>query len=671
MRILLAFLATLPLWAQTPAATPAQTPAAPTAAQAPTPAPAATAAENPVPATEPWLTGSIDLGNRWLTGPQGSLATYRSIINLGEGPRLFGLNFTIVDPKRRLFDRLDARGSGWGDPYNTAHIEVQKSSVYDFNFDYRKIAYFNALPSFANPLAPNGIDEQSFDIHRRILEGSLDLRPGKRIIPYLDFSHNSEFGHGIATWLQDAANEYAVPIIPRESTNNYRGGVRFEYNKFHVTLEQGGTTFKDDERASDNFFNPGDRGSSFLGQNLALTNLQQVYGIRGDSIYSRGLFTATPTSWLSVSGQFMFSQPRIDVNYADLASGNLALASSLLFYTTETGLATGSAKQPHVSGNAGFELRPWKRIRIVESWMTDRYHDAALGLFTQVLTPAGTSTLASNSTSIPNEQVVNFNQEQIDLMYDATTQVTLRGGWRYVWGDATVLAGQLSQSGNFASGTLKRQVGLGGITYRPWSKLQLNLDYEGSSSDHVYFRTSLNDYQKGRARARYQATGSLSLQANFTVLDNQNPSPAIRYDFRTRDNSLAVYWSPNGGKRFSITGEYDRYTLRSDIGYLDLPFLTPAVSNYRENAHIASSSADVVLPGYGGMSPKLTFGGSLFVSSLSRPTRFYEPMGRLSLPLRKNISLYAEWQWYGMGEPSFFYEGFRTHAFITGLRLSR
>ena len=38
------------------------------------------------------------------------------------------------------------------------------------------------------------------------------------------------------------------PLHCRDSTDNYRGGVRFELNRFHVTLEQGGTTFKEDDR---------------------------------------------------------------------------------------------------------------------------------------------------------------------------------------------------------------------------------------------------------------------------------------------------------------------------------------------------------------------------------------------------------------------------------------
>jgi hypothetical protein len=256
-------------------------------------------------------------------------------------------------------------------------------------------------------------------------------------------------------------------------------------------------------------------------------------------------------------------------------------------------------------------------------------------------------------------------------MYDLNSKITLRGGWRYAWGDATVPAGSLSQSGNFASGSLHRQVGLGGATLRPWEKLSVNLDYEGSSSDHVYFRTSLNDYKKARAQARYQATASLALQANFTVLNNENPAPGIRYDFQSRDSSLAVYWTPAGGKRFRFTGEYDRYTLRSDISYLSLPFLTTAVSTYRENAHIASASIDVALPGYHGIDPRLTVGGSVFVSSLSRPTQFFEPLTRLSIPLNRHLSWNTEWRWYGMGEPSYVFEGFRTHVFTTGLRISR
>ena len=686
MRYLLALILIVPALAQQPAppAKPdAQLPAATTPAPAATaPAPAATEGktESPVPApAENWLAGSIDFGYRWVSDA-GNFQAYRSVVNLGEGPKLTGIDFTILDPKKRLFDRLDARafGSG-GDPYSTAHLNARKLGIYDFNFDYRNIAYFNALPSYSNPLAPKGFDEQAFDTRRRNTSFSLDLRPGKTIIPYLAFDRNSGYGHGIETWVQDSNDEFAVPTLLRDSTNNYRGGVRMEWcNCVHVTLEVGGTTFKDDDLASASGTNFGDRTTSLQGQTLVLNSLQQAYGIRGSSIYTKALATASPFHWLNLYGQFLYSEPKVDVHYTDLAKGNFALLSQLLFYSSQTDLGTGAANQPHTSANFGFELRPFRRLRIVESWMTDRYHDTASPVagppLTAVLStspPALTSLGLGFLDTPPNyTQVVNYNQQQTDVLFDLTSKLTLRGGYRYVWGDATVLAGQVSQSGTLASGQLSRNVGLAGLTFRPSQKLSVNLDYEGASSDRIYFRTSLNDYYKLRARARYQVAASLMLQANFQVLNNQNPAAAIQYDFESRDNSLAVYWTPAGGKRITLTGEYDRSSLSSNINYLGL-FFSPAVSVYRENAHTASSAIDINLPGYAGLTPKFTAGGSLFISAGSRPSRYYQPLMRLSLPLQKHVYWNTEWKYYGYGEQFYLYEGFRAHVFMTGFRLTR
>ncbi len=672
MRYLLALLIMMPVWAQEQAAqapaAPAQAPAAQTAAA---PAKAEAQAQSPAPSTEEWFTGSIDFGYRWLTDVRGNFQTYRSVVDLGEGPKLFGLDFTLQDPKKRVFDRVHAWATTWGgDPYSTAHVDARKAGIYDFNFDYRNIAYFNALPSFANPSAPGGFDEQSFDLRRKMWNASIDLLPGKRIVPYLAFERSSGSGRGVATWVPDANNEYAVPTLLRDEMNNYRGGVRFEYNRFHVTLEQGGTTYKDDDQDYENVANRGDRTSPLLGQTLQLNNLRQVYGIRGDSIYERFLVTATPVSWLNLSGQFLYSQPKTDVHYFDASAGNFVALTSLLAYSGQNAAATGTAKQPHATGNAGFEMRPFRRFRILEAWTTDRYHDAGFGLLSQQILGLG-STGTPSVSSLATRQVVNYNQQEVDLFFDATSKLTIRGGYRYVWGDATVVAGQLSQSGNFASGTLQRHVAIAGVSFRPWEKLSANLEYEGASSDHVYFRTSLNDYNRVRARARYQLTGSLGVQANLTLLNNQNPAAGVHYDFQIRDNAFSVYWTPNGGKRMSVTGEYDRSTVHSNITYLSLPFLNSAISDYRENAHTATTLIDLVLPGYAGRTPRLTAGGSLFISNGSRPERFYEPVLKLSLPLEKHVSWNTEWRWYGLGEQFYLYEGFRTHVFMTGLRLTR
>jgi hypothetical protein len=693
MRLLLAFLITAAAFAQPPAP-PAKPPekAAPTpeaqagaAATAPAkaddqakpaePAAAPAAAASPAPTPgEQWITGSVDFGYRWVSDVGGSLPTYRSIVNLGSGPKLTGLDFTITDPKHRLFDRLDARANAWGgDPYNTAHIDVSKRGLYELRGDYRNISYFNELPSFANPRAPLGFNEQAFDTHRRSGYIDLQLFPGKHFLPYLVYERNSGYGHGVETWVEDSNNEYAVPMLLRDSTNNYRGGFRLEYNRWHVTLEEGGTTYKDDDQASFNGVNYGDRTTSLLGTTLILNTLTQTYGTRGSSTYSKVLATASPFSWLDLNGQFLYSLPKTDARYFDSATGNFVLLSSLLLYSGQYDIGTAGASGKHVLGNAGAEIRPFKRLKIIESFSSNRYDETGIGALTEqiLFTPGATYPALVSALSTP--QVVTDNRQQVEAIVDVTRKLTLRAGYRYEWGDATVRAGVLSQTGPLAYGALKRSVGLAGATIRPWQKLSLNVDYEGalqgSLASQSYFRTSLyNDY-KVRARAKYQVAASLWLQAVYNLLDNQDPTPGVQNDFRARDSSLALFWTPNGGKRVSVMAEYDRSTLRSSIDYLLLPFYVPSVSNYNENANTATTTIDLVLPAIGGIAPRISAGGSLFISSGSRATSYYQPLGRLSIPLQRHVQWNTEWRWYGFGETLYQYEGFRAHTLMTGLKL--
>lgn len=679
MRFLFALLLSMPLVAQDSNGQATQPPQPAQGAQPVEAAPSQAGAQaappgsptSPAPAGEPSLTGYIDFGYRFRTDVGGNFDAYRTVVNLFQGPRLFGTEFSLVDPKKRLFDRIDVRGSDWGgDPYNTAHVHAVKSGIYDFNFDYRDIAYFNFLPSFADPLLGTGVflDERSFQTRRRMSDFQLDLLPGRRIIPYVAYSRDSGSGNGITTFESDA-NSYPVANNMFDKTDDFRGGVRLEFNRFHATLEQGGTTLRDDQNAYTSTLGTGNSTALFLGQQLQLSGLQQAYGISGDSIYSRGLFTADPVSWLDLYGQFLYSQPETNVNYTQLNSGNFVLLSSLLFYSGEQALGYADAKQPHTTGNFGFELRPLKRVRILESWMTDRLHTAAAGLLTDmILAPPA----AAQTTPVPLASLLamNYNQQQTEIVVDVTRMLTLRGGYRYVWGNAEAPAPLLA-GGGMESSDLRQNVGLAGIGFRTGLKFSANLDYEGALTDRAYFRTSLYNYQKMRAQARYQVLPSLALQANFSLLDNQNPTPGINYDFMSRQNSVSLTWTPAGGKRVSILGEYTRSTLKSNLSYLIPQLLSPAVSLYRDNAHIANALVDVALPGYGGLTPRLAFGGSLFISSGSRPSSYYQPMARLSVPLHKNLSWNSEYYYYGYGELFYQFEGFRAHILQTGIRLSR
>jgi len=656
MRMWLAFVILCPLAAQETAPDPAGQ-----ATQAPQP----TAA--PVtPAPETTISGFLDVGYRWRSDVGGSLDTYRTVVNLGSGPRLMGLDLSFDSAVRRWFDHINVRAYNWGgDPYNTAHVDASRHDWYNFSFDYRNVAYFNFLPSYADPTIGQGIylDQRSFDSHRRMSDFELELMPGKWIVPYLAYSRDSGFGRGITDFVSDA-NEYPVADRPRDKTDNYRGGVRIELRKFHATLEQGGTKFKDDQDVFTSQTNLGNSPTSFFGEQLNLTNLAQTYGIRGDSIYSKVLLTADPFSWINVFGQFLYSRPDTTVNYSQFNTGQFVNLATLLLYTGEFDLVNAAAKQPHTSGTFGFELRPVKRLRVIESFMTDRLHNASFAaLNQQILTPA----MAAQITDFNDRLVTNYSQEQLDVLFDLTSKITARGGYRYEWGDGLTQGGLISGLPT-ETGELRRQVGLAGVSYRAGQKLWFNIDFEGASGDQAYFRTSLQNYERARVRARYQALNSLVISANFSVLNNQNPNPAVNYDFLSHDASISFAWSPKSGKRMSLVGEYTRATLRSDIDYIVPQTFQTAPSFYRDNAHEANAAMDLLVPGFGGYSPRLSVGGSLLVTSGSRPTEYYQPLIRLTTPTRKHLAWYGEWRWYGFGEPFYTYEAFRVHMLTVGLR---
>jgi hypothetical protein len=655
-------------------ASPTQAAAAqPAAAQPPTSAqPAATAQPKkeetpptpPPPAIESNFSGDIEFGERIIPNIGGSFNTYRSVVNLGEGPKLFGADATILNPNHRFFDRLDLHLTTIGDdPYQTAKVELWKRNVYRLTVDWRDMAYFNYLPSFANPFRSIGsiLDESSFDTHIHNTDARLDLFPGSRFVPYLAFGHNSQDGRGITSFVV-SQNNYPVATLYSDSTNNYRAGVDYNGARFHANLEQGGTTFKDDQGASDSIRNNGDLLNTFIGQRLFLGGLNEFYRVRGDSVYTRASFGANPVTWANISGQFVYAQPRVDVNYTENSSGNFYYPALIAFYTTGRDSLTGSAVMPHPSGNLNVELRHFKRIRIEEFWMTDRLHNASSDLLAQTL-------LFSTGAITPNTLATarleeSYNQQEVDVFFDATSKLTFRAGDRYVWGDAKLTAPAIVGA-PYESGHLSQNVGLFGINYRAAQKIRLNADYEVANSQDNYFLVSLRNYTKFRLRGSHDVSPSLRVAIDYSLLTNSNPNPGINYTFSSQAASLSVNWLPRGGKWFNALLDYTRSSVQSDIFYIVPQTRTPDTSLYHENAHTGTALVSVKW---------VSFGGSLFVSSGSRPTQYYQPLVKLSVPLHKHVYWNAEWRYYGFAEDGLsFYalEGFRSNQFMTSLRFTR
>ncbi len=666
MKAFLFVLFTLPLAAQAPVGE--QAPVPPTPKEA---IPLVQQPEAAAPATEPFISGNLDVGYRWISGVGGDLNTYRSVVNLGQGPRLFNLDAIIVPPSWKFADRITVNANYWGgDPYNIARVTARKLGVYDFYWNYRNIAYFNFLPSFADPTSETGgifLNQRGFDTFRRINDAELILRPGHHITPYIAYSRSGERGSG-TTNIVLQSNEFTVPDRIDDNVNIYRAGSRFSYNRYNLTLEAGGIAYDNDLQVNiGRTPNLGNVTTPILGQRLFLTAGQQAFNVNGSGIFTRGLFAANPVSWADVYGQFEFSQLKSTTTFSENDAGNLLNLSTVSFFNQLVRTANSLVKQPHPSAQIGGELRPIRRLRILEFLSTNRLHSAGSEiLIDRMLSTGAQPTVATMNNAELLE--VSFNQQQLNFLFDVTPRLTLRAGHRYVWGDAKAPEAFILGGEGTESAKLRRNVALAGATWRSPRKLRLTAEYEGSPGDRFFFRTSLNEYQKGRVLARYQALPSLALTFNFGILNNNNPAPS-QFSFQSRDTSLSAYWAPQGGKRVSFIAEYARGTVSSDISFLVPNTLQPALSTYRERSNTGLLLAEIPLPGSGVFQPKLDFGGSIFFSTGTRPSRYYQPYGRFRLPLGEHVSWYGEWRWYGFTQPTFLFEGFRSNQIITGFRL--
>lgn len=648
--------------AEAPKTEAAKEEAAPPAAE---PAPPDNAVEE-----ERFISGSVDVGYRWITGPKGDFNTYRSVVNLGEGPRVFNFDLAIQDPSKHFWHNLTILGSNWGgDPYNTLKVIAEKQRYYRFTADYRNIAYYDFLPSFANPTVQQGVlrNQRSYDSQRRMSDIYLELLPTRTIVPFFSYNRNSNFGNGITPVVTGSSNEYPVRTNIDDHTNSYRGGARIELSRNHFLLEVGGTSFEDNQSVFSTESSLGNRTTPIFGQRLSLTNALQSYGITGDSRFARVLWTSNILKWVDIYAQFLYSQPKTYVDYAETATGNFALLSAARFYNTSSLLGTGEASMPRTSGVLGVEFHPMQRWRILYNSSYDRFHNASNILLTEQLFFAASPEQLRETLSA-DRLVVNYHQERLDAVVDITKKFTLRGGYRYEWGDATSRAGFLGPASGYEYPSLKRHVGLAGGTYRFGSKFTLSSDFEASNGLKTYFRTSLQDYRKFRSVARYQVLPSLLLTANFNILNNANPAPTVNYDFESSQQGAGIFWNPKGGNRISVLAEYSRVRLRSDISYLEPQTLTRAQSLYRDNGHTGVAAINLTPFKAGNLTPSISLGGSFFVSGGTRPINYYQPLGRLLLPVNRHASWYSEWRWYGLSQDYFVYEGFRSHQFTTGFR---
>ena len=596
------------------------------------------------------LTGTVEFQNRWRS-MAGSEDLYRSTIDLGEGPKL--ADFTLRYRKRSgtggsgVLDFADIRSSSWGgEPASTVSAVWGVRDAYEATINYRRFAYFNTVPSYANPTSDLiGASQRSLDIRRGLFDAEVRIGPGRDVVPFFAFSRDDGKGPGRTTFVQDG-NEFAVASETDTRDHTIRGGVYLRFDRWTGIVEAGGSRFRDDESVRFEGDNPGNRSALFFGRRLNLEDLDQQYRVRGRDRFARARFEARPLEPLTVFGQFSFSQPSVDVDYTQAAGGDFVLLRNLAFFTGESVTSTADAAWPHPSGSIGVEYRPIPGLRLTESVWFDRFHISGSSVSERTLSTDGVEgpELVEGRTERLESQLT---RHRFDISYDAAPELSLHGSHSYLKATALSPGSALSDPSrpSAASNTVSA-----GATARFRDRLDVRADIEVASKDDVFYRSDQRQFHKFRLRVRYRLADNLTFRGSGLLWTNTNDIPDIDLEQRNRNIAANLLFVPSEGPVELIQAGYSRSTYSSDVGFLIPQTFRSDESAYRDRAHTGNLAA-LLRP-----HPRLgvQLGGNLFISSdenedgsRTRPTRFYDAHSRVEVRIHRSVDWTAGWHWYG------------------------
>ena len=121
---------------------------------------------------------------------------------------------------------------------------------------------------------------------------------------------------------------------------------------------------------------------------------------------------------MDLYGQFLYSEPKTDARYFDIASGNFALLSSLLLYSGQYNLGTSAASAAAHAGQRGRgnpALRTAAHHRIVHHRPL-RTTPASARSPSRFLTSRRRVDLPDAGSALSTPQAVNYNRQQVEAI---------------------------------------------------------------------------------------------------------------------------------------------------------------------------------------------------------------------------------------------------------------
>jgi hypothetical protein len=210
-----------------------------------------------------------------------------------------------------------------------------------------------------------------------------------------------------------------------------------------------------------------------------------------------------------------------------------------------------------------------------------------------------------------------------------------------------------------------RNVLIAGLSYDFSMRNRISAEYEYGQTDRPVLRTDAVDFQRASLRGRFSPFEKLQFEGNATLFNNDDDITSLDFTSRQRNYALQFDYAPIA--RVSLTGGFERSTMRTNLLYIVPQTLTLDRSRYREKGNFGNLYLNLALI----RNATLSLGYSAWGVSGDFPLTYHRPSARVDVPVHERVSLYGQWNFYEYNEKvQLLPQDYQANLIVVGFRVT-
>ncbi len=511
------------------------------------------------------VTSTIELGVRGMS-VNGADNKYRSDLNYRPGFRVFDSSFLVENKEGKIFDSALITSTGWGgDPSGMFRFNMEKTGIYRFDSNLRRVKYFNSLNNHA--LGQHGANtDHNF--------GDLDVT----IFPERDlrfrFGYSFNRTDGPAGFTTRAySDEFGVQSDVDNGSDDLRLGADAKLWGFNLGFTYGHRKFSERTRYFIDGLNLGNNPTN----NPRLFTFERLYPIDGRTDFGQFHVQRTFAEKVDFTARFLYSVTSSDFSVDERMTGR---DNSNNTVDLDQFTIFGDTKRPQARGDLGLTYRVTSKFRIGNTFTYDQFSINGGNDFFEELrrrNAAGT-VLPTVFTSTFAHRVTGYKRATnlLEGDYQVNRRFGFNIGYRYTHRSVDLDGRDINRINNSLTGftdTFKNSTHgvIAGFTAKPLNNWTVYGDIERGKADNVFTRLANYDFTNFRLRTR-ASFDKVGFSASFISRSNDNPSRSIEIpprDFtaetRSKTFTTSVDWAPIPELSLATGYTYQHLTAETNI----------------------------------------------------------------------------------------------------------